>query len=200
MSKVCTNWAQATVDPQMAAISLLSCLNAGKNAWIEVRKNTEKDCAIPIMRSNPELDNPFNWTMNYGVPRNEKALESRQYLNETERDMTYNWTCCYGTEKAIEEYQKNRTITRELFEGTGIAHPVRIEDANYYRKNILGDNYDHEYWTTYWKPKNGIPYYVADDRIEDVFVVCYDNSPVDKRKAIEAAGQFLLDYAGRMEE
>lgn len=200
MSKVCTNWTKATIDPHEAMMGLLSCLNSGKNAWIETRKNTENEMAFPIKKKNPELDNPFNWTMSFGTPRNTESLKNYQFFNETEKDMTYNWTACFGEEEAIEEYQKNGTITKEMFLGVGICHPVRIEDANYYQKEILGDNYNYSIWTIWWKPKNGIPCWVIDDSIKEVFVICYDDSPVDKKEAAQKAGQFLMNYASRMEE
>lgn len=195
MSEVYTNWTHATTNPNEAMMGLLSCLNAGKNAWIETRKNSKQNMEYPIMKKNPELDNPFNWTMMYGTVRNNKDLESHSYFNETEKDLTYNWIACFGENDAIEEYQKNRTITKELFVGSGICHPVRIEDANYYRKEILGDSYEYDYWVTWWKPKDNITHYVIDESINEVFVICYDAGPVNKKAAIEKTARFLMDYA-----
>lgn len=38
MSKVHTTWTEATTNVNKAMIMLLSCLDSGKNAWIELRK------------------------------------------------------------------------------------------------------------------------------------------------------------------
>lgn len=191
--EIYTTWAPATTNASKAMISLLSCLESGKNAWIEIRKNGEQ--SIPIKKKNPELDNPFNWVMQFGVPRDTEAMEKHHYFNETERDLTYNWIACFGELKAVEEYQQHGTITKELFKGCGICHPVRIEDANYYRKNIVGDDYHYEYWMNYWRPKDNIPYWVVDDSIGDVFTICFTNEHVDKAESIRKAAQFMADYA-----
>lgn len=193
MSKVLTNWAEATQNANKAMIALVSCVENGLNAWIELRENGDQK--HPIKIKNPELDNPFNWTMLSGTTRPSPGLLNHNFFNETEKDLTYNWTACFGEEKAIAEYQKNRIISKELFGKAGICHPVRIEDANNYRKNIVGDNYDYSYWLTYWKPKEGIPYWVVDKNIGKVFTICYTKDPVDKAPSIRKAAQFLLDYA-----
>lgn len=195
MGNVSTRWMQATTDPSEALIGFVSCLESNKNAWIEIRKNGDQD--YPIMKKNPLLDNPFNWTSAYGVPRNEEEMANGQYFNNTEKDMTYNWIAAFGTEKAIEEYQKNGTITEGLMNGGGISHPVRIKDANAYRRDIIGDNYKYGYFVQYWKPKDGIKYYVVDDSIDDVFVICFDDGPVDKTKAIIRTARFLAAYADK---
>ena len=188
-----TNWTKATVDANAAMLGLISCVQHDKNAWIEVQKNGEQE--YPIMKKNPALDDPFNWTMLYGVPYNEKELTEHSYFNDTERDLTIFWTACYGIQSAIDAYQKDRTLLEGLIMGGGICHPVRIEDAVRYREMYVGDGYKYNTWTTFWKPKEGIPYYVVDERIEKVFVICYDNEPVDAAAAIRRAAQFMLGYA-----
>ncbi len=197
-SEICTGWTNATVDPNKAMIGFVSCLEAGKNAWIEVRKNGDQ--TYPVMKKNPELDNPFNWTMMYALPRNEKEMGDHNYFNETEKDLTYNWTAAFGTREAIEAYQKDGTISEGLCKGIGICHPVKITDAEAYRKEIVGDDYKYAYYTTYWKPKNHIPYYVLDESIKDVFVVCYDDEPFDKMAALTRASDFITEYAKRMKQ
>mgnify|MGYP001635344188 CR=1 FL=1 len=196
MSKVYTTWTEATNNASKAMMGLISCIESGRNAWIEVRKNGEQ--SYPIKIKNPALENPFNWEMNYGIPRNEKDLHNYNYFNETERDLTYNWIACFGEKKAIEEYQNNGIISKELFNGIGICHPVRIKDANFYRKNILGDNYEYGYWTTYWKPKNNIPYWVVDESIGNVFTICFNDEIVDKAEAVRKSAQFMMKYANKI--
>ena len=195
MSEVKTSWTKATTDPSTAMISLVSCIEAGKNAWIEIRKNGDQ--AFPIMIPNPLLNNPFNWTQSYGTTRNDAERASHDYLNETEKDLTHNWVACYGTKEAIELYQTEGLITEGLCDGS-ICHPVRIKDANTYRSNITGDNYKYDYWTTYWKPKDGISYYVADESIGNVFTICYNDDPADKYTSLIKTAQFLTDYANRI--
>lgn len=193
MNEIYTNWTEATNNPNKAIIGLVSCLESGKNAWIEIRKNGEQD--YPLKIKNPALENPFNWEMMHGVPRNEKEMMNHKYFNDTEKDLTYNWTACYGEAKAIEEYQKNGTITKEMFNGMGICHPVRIKDANFYRKNILGDNYEYGYWVTYWRAKKDIPYYIVDESVGNVFTICYNDELCDRAEAMKRAAQFMMEYA-----
>lgn len=194
MSDVYTNWTGATVNPYDAIAGLMSCLNAGKNAWIERRQNGDQ--AFPVTKKNPELDNPFNWTMMYGTPRSDKALAEHEYFNETDRDLTYNWVACYGNSEAIEKYQTDGTVTDGLLFGeSGICCPVRIEDADRYRKEVRGDGYAYGYWTTWWKPKGDIPYRVVDKDVGDVFVICYDDGPFDMKKAVRQAADFMKSYA-----
>lgn len=196
MEKVKTNWTKATTNPSIAMMGLVSCIEAGYNAWIEVRKNGDQ--AHPIMKVNPQLDNPFNWQMSYETLRNENELKKYDFINETQKDLTYNWTYCYGTQMAVEAYKKDRTILEGLMLSSSphnTACPIRIEDANTYRRIITGDRYEYGYFVTFWKPKKGIEAYIVDETVENVFVVCYTDEPVDRKTAVTKAGQFLLDYA-----
>lgn len=198
MSKndVKTNWTSATKNPYEALSGLMSCISAGKNAWIEVRENGDQE--IPIKKRNPLLDNPFNWTMSYGTCRNEYEFKNRNYFNETEKDLTWNWTYCFGQPDAIEAYKTMGKVSADLFNGeTGC--PVRISDANAYRKSI-GDLYDYSYFMTYWKPLPEIPYHIIDETVGKVFTICYNEELVDQIKAIRTAGKFLLEIAEKMEE
>lgn len=196
MGEISTRWTQATKDPNEAMISLVSCLEAGLNAWIELRKNGNQE--LPIKIKNPLLDNPFNWAFNYGTLRNDKELEKENWFNDTEKDLTLNWVACFGERKAIDAYQKDGTISAGMFTGMGICHPVRIEDANYYRREIVKDGYKYGYFVDHWKPKDSIPYWVVDETAGDVFTICYTEGPVDKKEALKRAAQFMLDYADRL--
>jgi len=195
MGEVKTNWTKATTNPSVALAGLISCIEYGCNAWIEVRNNGEQE--FPIMKKNPELDNPFNWTMSYGTSRNEKEMREHKYFNETEEDMTYNWTACYGEPDAIKQYQEEGIVSDGLFKGIGTCHPVRIADVEAYREKI--DGYKYGYWVTYWKPKDNIPYWVVDDTVGKVFTICYDDEPVNKSVAMRRAATFLEDYADVLE-
>jgi len=190
---VYTNWTKATKNPSEAMLGLISCIEHGCNAWIEIRKNGEQD--FPIIIKNPELDNPFNWTMSYGVPRNESEMMKYNYFNETERDLTYNWVACFGSEESIKQYQENGLVTKGLSLGIGKCHPVRVEDANTYRREITGDNYKYSYWVTYWQPIDGISRWVVDERQGEVFTICYNKEPVNKFEAMKKAADFLYQLS-----
>ncbi len=192
---ICTNWTEATNNPSKAMLGLISCLESGYNAWIELRKNGEQD--YPIKIKNPMLDNPFNWTMSYGVPRNEKDMMNYNYFNDTEKDLTYNWVACFGKEESIIQYQEHGLITKDLCLGMGRCHPVRIKDANKYRIEIIGDNYQYNYWVTYWKPSESIQYWAVDETQGDVFTICYNNEEYDKSAAMKKAADFLYQYSNK---
>lgn len=200
MDKVRTNWMTATTNPSEVLMGLVSCLNAGKNAWIECRPNTKDDMEYPIMKKNPELDNPFNWIMAYGIPRTALSGHATSYFNETEERLTYNYTACFGTEEAVKVYQETGRATEGLVMGGGVCHPVLIEDANQYREQFTKDNYKYNYWAYKWEPKEGIPYYVVDTSIKEAFVVCYDDDMVDKAEAAKRSAEFLTKYACTLED
>jgi len=189
-----TGWTEATTNISKAALSLIACLESGRNSWLEVQENGKQD--FPIKKTNPLLDNPFNWTMSYGTPTSSKELESRRYFNDTEKELIFNWTGAFGTEEAIKIYEETGEITEGLLSSSGICHPVKKVDANKYRREIKKDNYEYGFWTTYWKPKNSIPCYVADDTVGNVYVVCYSETGIiDKSDALKKAANFLLEYA-----
>lgn len=184
-----TNWAQSTTNPGTAMHGLISCLENGLNAWLELRCNDAQD--FPIKIKNPALDNPFNWTMSYGTVRNEKELLEHHYFNETEKDLTYNWVACFGNKEAVQLYQEKGIISEGLINGFGICHPVKIRDSNKYRKKIAKDNYEYGYWVTFWKPIDGIPYYIPDPSVKRVITICYNYEPVNKADALRKAAEFI---------
>lgn len=194
MSEVNTRWTHATTDPGEALAALVSCLEAGLNGWIEIRDNGDQE--YPIMKVNPELNNPFNWKMAYGTVRNEKEMREHRYLNDTEKELTYDWTAGYGEQEAIEKYRKTGEITEGLLKNAGIAFPIRIKDAVEYRKKFTKDGYaNYRYFTTYWEPRNGIPARIVDDSVGKVFTVCFNEEPADKKENMRRAAAFLLAYA-----
>lgn len=197
MGDVNTGWIHATTDVNEAIVGFISCIQAGNNAWIELRSNGDQ--TFPIMKPNPELDDPFNWRMSYGAPRDEKILKEHKYLNETEKDLTYNWTAGFGDPEAIRHYRETGEIVEGLLSGIGTQFPIRIKDAEEYREKITGDNYKYRFFMTYWTPKDGIRPYVVDDNVDKVFVVCYTEEPVDKKAALHRAAYFLNTYADTLE-
>lgn len=199
MSESKTSWINATTNPSEAIIGLVSCLNCGNNAWIEVRKNGDQD--YPMMMKNPLLDVPFNWEMSYGEPKSERRIKEcdlfASFFNETQKDLTLNWTECVSTKEAAEEYQKNGNVIEGLVlasNGT-VRCPVRIKDANAYRRDITKDNYKYDYWMIHWKPKPDISMLVLDENVSDVFVICYNDEPVNMKESLMRAAHFMTAYA-----
>lgn len=198
MAETNTGWMHATTDVNEALAGLMSCLDAGLNAWIEARDNGDQD--LPVMKVNPELDDPFNWVMAYGTVRNEDEMKTHRYLNDTERDLTNNWTAGFGDPAAIKKYREDGEITEGLLKSAGVNFPIRIEDAVKYRAQFMKDGYtNYKYFVTYWKPKKNIRPYVVDDSVGRVFVVCYNKEPVDKKDAMRKAAGFLLACADDLE-
>lgn len=190
-----TNWTISTVNPTEALIGLVSCIEAGYEAWIEVRQNGDQE--YPAQMKNPELNNPFNWTMSYGIPKNIKKIEEYKFFNDTEKDLTMNWINVFGDKEAVMEYQKTGKVIEGLLFGSSLSCPVRIDDANWYRANITKDNYRYGYWIDMWKPKQDIPYMVTDLSIKKVFTVCYTEpfEKIDKKSLLSKASEFLTEYA-----
>lgn len=205
-AKAHATWTQATENIQVALTSLIECVNAGYNGWLEVRNNQDPSVAFPITIENPALQNPFNWTGSFGTLR---ASIKKDFLSDTHQEMFDNWIECFGTAEAIKAYQERGEITKDLIlcgnlasPSPAIAHPVRITDANKHREMFIKDGYKYNCWATVFKPKAGIPYNVP-AIIPEVFVVCYDDTPLcqtSKTEAIQKAIDFLSDYKRMVEK
>ena len=59
-------------------------------------------------------------------------------------------------------------------------------------------NVENNYWTTYWKPRKNIPYWIVDDNVGDVFTICFNDEVVDKSKTIKKTAQFMMEYADKI--
>jgi len=173
-----TNWTEATTNFYDAFAGLLSCLKAGKNCWVEVQQNGEQD--YPVIEKNKALDNPFNWTMSYGVPAGDH-FKDHNFFNETQKDLTENWTACFATAEAAKLYEEKGKATAGLLAGCGVCIPVRHKDADKLRK----DGYKYGAWVYAWKPKDGVPYHIP-KKIGKVFVVCYDDKPADDKNSLKS--------------
>lgn len=197
MNKTHTGWRKATTDPNEAMIGLVSCLDCGYNAWIELRANGDQE--LPVMKKNPALDDPFNWVLYYETTAGQKELETHPYFNDTEKDLTHNWIAAFSTVEAAAAYRKDGTLMEGLIAGNGGTQcPVRKTDAERYRRDITGDNYKYTFFTDFWKPKDDIPMWVLDEDVKEVFVVCYREEKADKKTALEKAAGFMLAYAARL--
>lgn len=191
--EVKTNWTTATTNIGIALAQLVSCIESGHNAWIELRVNGHQD--YPIVRPNHELDDPFNWKMLYSAP---DIGKNTKFLNETEKDLTYNWVDVRSTKEAAELYKKTGEISEGLIFGDYVNIPVRREDANRYRKEFAKDNYEYR-WITTWTPKDGIPSYVPDKTVGQVFTICYTDEKVDRAFLMRKSAEILLKYADNIE-
>lgn len=184
-----TAWTQATTSFETALLGVLSCQKAGFHAWIEVQKNGEQD--HPVKIKNPALDDPFNWTMLFGIPRDAEYIRNYRFFNDTERDLTLNWYCAFSDLKASVRYRKTGKIVKGLFNGQGVITPVRNADIDAWRKDRGLGPWEYT-WVTFWKPKQDIPYWIPAD-IPEVFVVCYDDQPFSERESYLQLAALLAD-------
>ena len=196
MSEVKTNWAKATTDVNIAMASLMTCINFGYNAWLEIRENGDQE--YPILKDNPLLENPFNWKSYVGVPRNLKEDSNDRAVTNFEKMMEDNYVEVFGEESAIKLYQETGILSEGLINYMGIAHPMKISDANMCRKLYTKDNYQYGFWKNLWKPKDGIKRKIVDDSIGKVIVVCFKNEPCDKSELFEKAADFLKNMQNHL--
>lgn len=200
-----TNWCKATENPYEAIANLVTCLNSGKNAWIEYQKNGEQE--YPLVIKNPALDNPHSWTSKTVCCGGRD--DSVPFFNETLKDLAKNWINVFScSETAVKAYEERGEVTKGLIRlATDRVYKtykcnVRKKDATRYRKEFVGDGYDYEKMVGYhlWEPKEGIPYYIPDPSVDKVFVVCYDNEPFNTEKILRSAAEFLLSLVDYEEE
>lgn len=169
------NWTTPTQKPKEALRNLISALDSGLNAWIEIQNNGEQN--HPIKIKNPALDNPFNWRSK--LQTSTTFYKNRDYFNDTVKDLDENWTSCFGTKEAVEEYQKTGKLSEDLVRGFGKSTPIRKKDFLKLRPD-LGENYKLLY--NLWSNKDNVPRWIVDESIGKVLVVCYDKTPLEKWK------------------
>lgn len=200
-----TSWCSAKKDIHAAMDALLACIDAGNNAWLEIRENGDQE--YPIMMANPALDDPFNWQFSYGIFCTHEELIQHKFFNDTEKDLTFHWIAKFGSQEAINAYKKSREIQKDLITGIGTCFPIRIEDAQKHRDTYIKDGYLYKvpdmnthssFWADFWKPKDRIPYHVPDPNVGKVFTICYDdneNGHISKPDLLIKASEFLKNYA-----
>ena len=88
------------------------------------------------------------------------------------------------------EYIKTGKPTKGLLKGMGVCIPVKTKDV----ESLREDGYKYGAWITFWKPKDSIPYWIPAN-IEKVFVVCFNDKPVNEKESLKRAGVFLLQLA-----
>lgn len=195
-----TQWSKAITSIGEAMLSLMNCLHYGYNAYIAVKKNGNQE--FPVVKKNPELENPFNWESAYGTIGKDVGKDS---FNSMEKELRENWIEVFSTQEAAAAYKKDRTLLPGLILGNGsVKLPVRKEDANRYRKEVIKDNYNYDIWSHMWKAKEGIPYYILDETVKNVFVVYYKKENAltenDLVARVKEAADVLLTYADQLEQ
>lgn len=202
-NKVYTDWTPAKVNYQDALISLQACRGSHAVCWLELRDNGDQ--TYPIKMPNPLLEDPFAWRHSYGTITSPSNLKAHKFLNETERDLTYNWIAGYGNPEAIAKYKENRELAEGLCMGIGNVKcfPIRIEDAQKYRDTFIKDGYrygkpgEETCFVDFWSPKDGIPFYVPDQNVGKVLVVCYSKvgNTMSEADSIAKTAATLSEYA-----
>lgn len=181
-----SNWTEATQDIETAIIGLLSCQKSGHKAYIEVMDNSK--AAFPIKIKNPALNDKENWTMGLGIPTPKDfnfPCSDKIFWNETEKDLYHNYDYTFSRRRCINGHVYFNKDACGGFvcptckaEAKQVCGPVKIKDP----KNRT--------WVIEWKPKDGVPYWVADPDIKEVYVVCFDDD-----EPAQTRNQALLDVA-----
>lgn len=198
MSAPSIAWTTATTSIEKAISGLLSALASKRNAWIEIQKNGEQ--SNPIKRKNPQLDNPFNWSLECQYIAADDYPKMEDFFNATEKDLHENWTGGYFRDaKSREHYIKTGEILPDTLTQAGISCPVRVVDWLKTRPDLDPNSLPMKNWRAIWGPLKypapGIPYWVTDDRIGDVFVVMTDSSPLVRAHAMRRLAKFLENHA-----
>lgn len=173
-----TNWSKATTNLFEAIKSLLSALQAGKIAHLEIMKN--EDVAYPIKVENPETLKMENWTMMFGLPKQNDQVD---FWNETERYLVQECYHTYATPEAIRLFEEEGLITEELMLNGGTEYMIPFDIAREIR--LAQDGYDlaTNQWArgTYYRIKDGIEHWVIDPKVKWVFVVVIEEDETLKK-------------------
>ncbi len=165
MSNTNTNWSQATLSLEEAIKKLMSSITAGKNAWLEVRKNSE--CAFPLTSKNEE-PNIFKYQFAYGILTKFTNLTHHKFFNKTLKKLSLEYTPLYLTRDNHERYKQGKKLKGE-FTNSGICTPVLKKDATEWRND--GYNYEEDdIFTSFWKLKAEKSYNLTLD-LDAVYVV-----------------------------
>ena len=163
-----TNYTDATIHKKVAMMGLVSALDRGFKAWIEIRNN--KDCVYPYLKPNPNIgyqDYEGRWSYN--------TVYSHNVTDTIEKDLIENWAYTFAKKEARELYINEGIVTEGLDFGIGICTNVKISDLNKLREG-RGETFikaGHVQWTL--KVKRN----VVDDSIGNVFVVCTYSHKLD---------------------
>jgi len=157
-------WSQATTNIFKAIRDLIQAMKHCPDSYLAYIPNAE--AGFPNKITNPLLDDPFNWTMNYGVQN--PPGEDEIYINDTQKDLTLNWVASFGIKRSITRYRRYGILDKGLVKGMGTCFPLRKSDFLKLRTDLEPD---FNLWTTHWKPLDGIEYWVPNPKVKRVYVV-----------------------------
>ena len=173
-----TNWSKATTNLFEAIKSLLSALQAGKIAHLEIMKN--EDVAYPIKVKNPETLKMENWTMMFGLPKQNDQVD---FWNETERYLVQECYHTYTTPEAIRLFEEEGLITEDLLKSGGAEYMIPFDIAREIR--LAQDGYDlaTNVWArgTHYCIKDDVERWVLDPSVKWVFVVVIEEDQTLKK-------------------
>jgi hypothetical protein len=168
-----TNWSQATFNPFVAFLKLVSCLRAGHNAWIERQENGKQD--FPLTEKNPDLYDIKNWKSSgaYFVPDwqvEKERIENDKNKHPFEKKMMLEYTTAFGTE---EEYQHYLNTGEVKFRGMGRQFFVKHDDLVKTRESEGISMNDKTRFVLMVSPVEQWKRVVKTNR--KVYVVCWNN-------------------------
>jgi hypothetical protein len=191
-----TTWSQATSDKLAAVENLISCHRAGHRPIITKRNNLDLGAfEYPLNIPNPALNDWRNYTMSYGVPNSMNVYAQIAAIkNATEKDLAANYTSYFfENQKEKDDYLNKGKLPRK-FTNRGVCGPMKKSDFLKLRPNLVKAGWgEGSLWTTFWKPLNGIPYYVAED-CGEVYCVTIAAEPAMSEKEFE---KFLSEFLAK---
>ena len=122
-----TNWTSATHNPFKAFKGLVSCLQSGYNAWIELQENGKQD--NPLLETNPNINNLSTWKSSGSYFVQDWAKEKERIENDTihpfAKKLMLEYTTVFGSEEEYENYLKTGEVK---FLGMGKKYFIRYDD------------------------------------------------------------------------
>lgn len=171
-----TQWTRATTNPAKAIKALISCLQAGNVAFIARINN--KDAVYPIQIKNPALNYHKNWEMAYGVPFNRHDVDTKNYFNKTEEDLTRNYTYSFDHYRCKNGHLFIKDKTKSLICPMCSAG---YKDCHQECRPVKLDDPGSRTWVTVWRPKKEFPYWLPASIDGKVLTVAYYDDPKEAK-------------------
>lgn len=174
--KTLTNWTEATRNPFKAISSLISCLQAGRNAWLELQENGNQEYPLREKLIKESTD-PCAWDCacqpfaQDWEERKEVILTSDSYSPMQKKFMT-EYTSVFGSQEQYDNYLKTGDAD---FRGIGRQYLIKYDDLARKRKEqgIALSPKTRFYPMVSLKSRNKRPLIKG-----KVLVVCYNNDKV----------------------
>lgn len=172
-----TTWSQATFNPFIAFLNLVSCLRSGHNAWIERQVNGEQ--SFPLTEANPDLYDINNWEVFSAHhvkdwAKEKERIEKDKKMHPMQKKLQLEYVRAFGTKEEYENYLKTGEA---VFSGIGKQYFVKYEDAE---KQRIKMGYQTDEKRTFVINVSPIPQWkrvVKTNR--KVYVVCWNNEKVN---------------------